>query len=263
MDDFPVIKFESVNSTNSYLKNLVKEGRLLKGAVYALSQTKGRGRGSNTWISPVGGVYVSVAYPVENAEKLALIGPKASLKIVDWLKNRFDINAEIKWPNDILVNECKLAGFLMETVLLPDNSFVLIVGFGMNLNKTPKIKQKDAFKPISISEITGKKYNVDEISSEIINIISDAFSVKPSEKERLIENLKSKSATLGKKVKISTSNTDFIEGKAVDINENFKLLVETNGILAEIEAGDCFHVRESQNTNTSSNIETNKNKENK
>ena len=120
---------EEVDSTNTWAKaNLDKFGPV--GAVYTTSQTAGRGRRGHTWINASGqALYYTVVLKTELAqpESLPLF---ASMAVADALKQRYGIQCQIKWPNDLLLNGKKIVGILCEVA--PDGHS-LVVGIGINL----------------------------------------------------------------------------------------------------------------------------------
>ena len=104
---------EEVDSTNTWAKaNLDKFGPV--GAVYTTSQTAGRGRRGHTWINASGqALYYTVVLKTELAqpESLPLF---ASMAVADALEQRYGIQCQIKWPNDLLLNGKKIVGILCE-----------------------------------------------------------------------------------------------------------------------------------------------------
>ena len=120
---------EEVDSTNTWAKaNLDKFGPV--GAVYPPSQTAGRGRRGHTWINASGqALYYTVVLKTELAqpESLPLF---ASMAVADALEQRYGIQCQIKWPNDLLLNGKKIVGILCEG--MPDHH-AIVCGIGINL----------------------------------------------------------------------------------------------------------------------------------
>ena len=120
---------EEVDSTNTWAKaNLDKFGPV--GAVYTTSQTAGRGWRGHTWINASGqALYYTVVLKTELAqpESLPLF---ASMAVADALEQRYGIQCQIKWPNDLLLNGKKIVGILCEG--MPDHH-AIVCGIGINL----------------------------------------------------------------------------------------------------------------------------------
>ena len=126
------IFFEEIDSTNNYLKNNeFEEGTV----VVAETQTAGKGRKGRKWVSIKGkGIYFSILLkpkiPVSEILRFSLIFPLAVHKtILD-----FEIQAKIKWPNDIYINGKKTAGILTETDIEGNEINKAVVGIGININ---------------------------------------------------------------------------------------------------------------------------------
>ncbi len=125
-----LIKKDSVDSTNEWAKRDFRED-----AVYiADTQTSGKGRGDNSWFSPKGkNIYFSMKFMVDN-HKVAIESLFiTSLAIAKAIKKLYDLDVEIKWPNDILINKKKVSGVLSE-LIERDNKLYLIIGVGINCN---------------------------------------------------------------------------------------------------------------------------------
>ncbi|MBR4927457.1 MAG: biotin--[Alphaproteobacteria bacterium] len=117
--------FEAVDSTNK-----VAEGQEIGTVVLSKTQTEGRGRYGHTWTSPVGNLYMSAVLSMYGTNT-PLMTFVVAVSIVEALK-KIDISAMIKWPNDILLNDKKVAGILLECI---DDK--LIVGVGVNIVSHP------------------------------------------------------------------------------------------------------------------------------
>ena len=127
---------EEVDSTNTWAKaNLDKFGPV--GAVYTTSQTAGRGRRGHTWINASGqALYYTVVLKTELAqpESLPLF---ASMAVADALEQRYGIQCQIKWPNDLVLEGRKLAGILTEASLSARGVDHVVIGIGVNLRQRP------------------------------------------------------------------------------------------------------------------------------
>ena len=125
--------FDEVNSTNEKANELaanVEEGTV----IIAEKQKKGIGRFGREWISPEGGLYVSVILKPKispiNASKMALIAGMAVVKVV----RKLGLDAKLKWPNDILIHGEKVGGILTSISTKEGKIDYVIVGIGINVN---------------------------------------------------------------------------------------------------------------------------------
>lgn len=134
-----IIRLNSVDSTNSYLSQLVKKKELKEGVVvFAQEQLAGRGQLNNVWESEQGkNILISVLlFPhFLKAENQFLLSKIISLGILDFLSACLK-DVKIKWPNDIYVGEKKIAGVLIENTIRGSAISNSIAGIGLNVNQT-------------------------------------------------------------------------------------------------------------------------------
>jgi BirA family transcriptional regulator, biotin operon repressor / biotin---[acetyl-CoA-carboxylase] ligase len=128
-----ILHFKSLDSSNDHAKTIASDyphGTVVQSDI----QTKGKGRGEHSWDSGPGGLYLSVILKPELQPQATLpITLITALAIARTLEE-FGVNATIKWPNDILVGEKKLAGILTEAASSGDKLDYVVVGTGINLN---------------------------------------------------------------------------------------------------------------------------------
>ena len=165
--------FKKVKSTNDIAIKLVKSG-VKKGIIISEQQTKGRGQRGNKWISNRGNLFLTVFFKISkkiSIKKITRINIMIIQKIISKLVN---INASIKLPNDILINKKKICGILQETIQKNKKRY-LIVGIGLNLIKSPKIKD---YPTTNLYELTKRKISVNRISKELIFIYEKFLKTK-------------------------------------------------------------------------------------
>jgi BirA family biotin operon repressor/biotin-[acetyl-CoA-carboxylase] ligase len=166
------IELDTVGSTNGFAKNLLNSKKIDSNTVvFTYSQTQGKGCGTNSWHSEDNkNILFSLIYFFDNieADQHFLISVAVSLGICDYIKNK-GINCEIKWPNDIFVNNKKLCGILIENSIQGNFIQNSIIGVGININQTcfPNFLNN----AISVSNVTNKQYNLEEEITEVSNII--------------------------------------------------------------------------------------------
>ena len=131
----PIHRFEEVTSTNAVALDLHHQGAPEGTLVVADAQTRGRGRLGREWISPSGvNLYCSYILRAGNPEWISWIPLIASMAVAAAIQAETELNARIKWPNDVLIEGRKVAGVLAETV--SDNGELqrVILGIGVNVN---------------------------------------------------------------------------------------------------------------------------------
>lgn len=139
MNNMEIIRLDSCDSTNDFLKKNYKEIKdRLPMMVTSLRQTSGRGRDRRSWVSPEGmGLYSSVAFTLPLNCKLFMLPLIAAISIIEVLEDIAGVSLALKWPNDILFNGKKMAGILIENNIT-DKEIFSVVGMGVNLNHMPE-----------------------------------------------------------------------------------------------------------------------------
>ena len=135
---FKIFEFKKVKSTNDTAIRLIKKN-YSNGFIMSETQTFGKGQRGNKWISKKGNLFISIFFKMN--EKLILDKiVKLNLIIVNKIINSFiNVKTDIKFPNDILIKKKKVCGILQETLFKDENRF-LIIGVGINVLNSPKIK---------------------------------------------------------------------------------------------------------------------------
>lgn len=126
--------FPELASTNAYLSQRVATGGLSNGAVcLAEQQSAGRGRRGRVWVSPAGGLYLSLywafALPPQALSGLGLV---VAVVAAETLRASGLASIQLKWPNDLVVNESKLGGILIELTRISENMQAAVIGLGVN-----------------------------------------------------------------------------------------------------------------------------------
>jgi len=207
---FQILHFNRVTSTQEIAKMILKENVVIVADV----QTSARGRYGRSWISPYGGLWFTV---ILKDRKENIITLAAGVAVVKALKN-MDVDAKIKWPNDILVHGKKAAGILAEIY-----GDYLLLGIGINLeNEIPE-------------EIKEFATNLPHIEKEaLLPLLLEILEKEiKKEKERIIEEWRNYQCTLGRRVLIDEK----IEGIAESIDDEGFLILNCNGKRERILAG--------------------------
>ena len=169
-DTMKITRFKNIESTNSYLQNLLDEGEnIVDNVVVADFQTSGKGQGRNVWESEDGkNLLFSIALDMSflKAENQFVLTQLISVVMIDVLKKYLpEDSLFIKWPNDIYFNDKKIAGILIKNEIKGMMLGTSIIGIGLNVNQTDF--DKNLPNPISMKMITGKDYDLEEILMEV------------------------------------------------------------------------------------------------
>jgi BirA family biotin operon repressor/biotin-[acetyl-CoA-carboxylase] ligase len=228
---------QELSSTMDEAKALAFAGCPDFTTVLAERQTSGRGRLQRVWQSARGGLYFTLVLRPNFPPRLSFrVNFAASVVLAKVLQGMFDIDARVKWPNDILVGERKLSGMLSE--LETDGEAIAFVnlGIGINVNNDPEIVEPNA---ISMKELLGKPTSRQALLARFLDDFEDRLHHHPL--DDIITEWKEYTLTLNRQVKIVTINGQF-EGFARDVDESGALVLElADGSLKKVIYGDCFH----------------------
>jgi len=244
-----VLQFESLPSTNTEAARLAERGAVEGTVIVSNEQTAGRGRLDRSWISPANaGLYLSlILRPQFAAPRYTLIPLLAALAVHDALLAVFDLQVDIKWPNDVLINERKLCGILAETVETTAGRAV-IVGIGVNLTSEafPTELREIA---TSLKQVTKQTIDRDEILRAVVSSLSRRYAqldTADGDREIISEWEKHSSYAFGKHISVNSAN-EVITGITRGLEVDGALRIETDeGRIVAVRAGDVTSVRQSK-----------------
>ncbi len=229
--------FDSVESTMEVARDLARKDCPHLTIVVADQQGEGRGRMRRTWHSDQGGLYFTIVLRLAMPPQyIGRINFYASSVLAETLRENYDVKADVKWPNDILVDGKKLCGMLSELEAEGDLVTFLNIGIGINVNNDPCPLEPRA---ISLKNLLHRPV----IRKELLIAFLDRFekNLELAMSEAVIERWKTYNATLGNSVTVVTHN-ETIKGNAVDVDLDGALLVELkDGTIKKMIYGDCFH----------------------
>lgn len=165
----------STNSTNTLMRELLAKGEWPEEELflYAGYQTAGRGQTGNGWESePDKNLICSILLPNKN---LYFLNIAVSVAIIRLIGEPFTI----KWPNDIYYRDKKLAGILLENAIVGSIVKYSIAGVGLNVNQTKFTS--DAPNPVSLKQITGKTYDIDQLMKDLFEAVKAVLN-EPEER---------------------------------------------------------------------------------
>ncbi|MFL0196581.1 biotin--[acetyl-CoA-carboxylase] ligase [Clostridium sp. WILCCON 0269] len=237
-----IIYLESIDSTNNKAKELADKGEDHGTVVISEEQTGGRGRLGRVWCSPkYKGIWLSIILrPDLNPMKIPKITQIAAAAVIESL-NAFNIQAKIKWPNDIILNGKKICGILTEMNAELNKVHYVIVGIGINANLTRDDFEEDILnKATSIKIETTSTLDRKSFVGALINkfeYLYEEFHQKQTIKSS-IDICKSNSAVIGKNIKIIKRGTETL-AKALDLDDNGGLIVQhEDGSLENLISGE-------------------------
>jgi BirA family biotin operon repressor/biotin-[acetyl-CoA-carboxylase] ligase len=237
--------FPEIGSTMDIARELATKGAGEGTIVIAEVQAQGRGRLSREWLSPKGGIYFTlILRPKINPAYAPRINLMASVAVATTIRKLYGLKAELKWPNDVLIEGRKVCGILAEMDAETDVINFINLGIGINANTSVTQFEKTA---TSLKDASGREISRKEFLSVLLMEIGRQQPLLMS--TDLLDEWKKLTGTLNKYVKIVASG-EVIVGQAIDIDATGALIIrERNGSLKKALAGDCIHLRkEAPNT---------------
>lgn len=229
--EIQVFVFDKIDSTNNEAKRMVADGFRQLGLVIANEQTSGRGRLGRDFYSPKNtGIYMSfIFHPNTMISNAVSITTAASVAVVRAIEKLTDITPQIKWVNDVYVDNRKICGILTEAVTDFESGITqsVIVGIGINITTTDF--------PEEISN-TAASINFPGLSrNELIAAVTDQMAAISSNvnDHSYIEDYRSHSLIIGKKIDYYKNNVKF-SGLAVDIDNEGGLVVRSDDGSVEV-----------------------------
>jgi len=173
---FQILKLDATDSTNSYLKDLLRSGNPSDYTVVVTEkQLKGRGQMGTIWQSEGGkNLTFSVlkSFDALSVQHQFVLNITVSLAVCDALNELLVPNIKVKWPNDIMSGSKKICGILIENVLKGDKVAHTIIGIGLNVNQTGF---QDLDKASSLKLLMGQTFDLDELLHKILERIRFYF----------------------------------------------------------------------------------------
>jgi BirA family biotin operon repressor/biotin-[acetyl-CoA-carboxylase] ligase len=236
-----IVYFDTTDSTNLQAKTMAVSGEKEGTVVLAEKQTSGRGRLNRSWVSPRGenllfSVIFRPSWPPVMVFRLTMM---ASLSLVEAISALTTLSPLIKWPNDLYVENKKLAGILTEFSGSADVLEYAVVGVGLNVNFDPNAAPEIAQIATSIAAETGESFPRLMLLQEILRRMDLHYHhlIQGQDRE-LRERWNSLSMVVGKEVSVSSFNGEE-QGKALFIDEEGALIIQDNqGQTRRILCGD-------------------------
>lgn len=213
----------TVDSTNDYLLKLARQG--CKSGTFALAehQSKGRGRLERQWYSPfAGNLFCSVLWHFnKDPAELSGLSLAVAIALVRTLENYGISGLQLKWPNDVLWQQRKLAGILLDMIAEPHGVTKVVIGIGLNIKPT----EDWAY----LEEITPKPIERNQLTSLLINDLASSLVIFSDQGlAPFLNDWEKRDVLNGKKIKVESSNKAYT-ATAKGISERGELVIDHDG----------------------------------
>lgn len=235
-----VLRFERLPSTNDFAREMAASGAEEGVTVTAREQTAGRGRHGRNWSSPPGeGLYMSVVLrPDINPELSSVITLAAAVAVAETLKLDFQIEADIKWPNDVLASGRKICGILIEAAIEKERLLYAVMGIGVNIAQREFVEEiRDSATSMSIE--SGRLVAADEVLARLLSRLEPWYRRALKRQDEVIARWEEIS-TYAHGCAVSVETPDgLVEGLTHGLTAVGALIIETDkGQLREITSGE-------------------------
>lgn len=246
--DITLLTFDTIDSTNTEALKQARRGAGEGLCIVARQQTAGRGRHGRVWVSDKdAGLYFSIVLrPKLEVRYLPLVTLMAGVAVHDSLAE-FGIDADIKWVNDLLVNERKICGILAETTET-NVGIAVIVGIGINLrssNFPPEIAESAT----SIKDESSRNVTFEELAESLTKYLDYFYDILNSDggPAAIIDEWRTRSTYFsGKPVRVVLEDQT-VHGVTDGLEPNGALRIkQSDGSLTIVQAGDVVSTRSSQ-----------------
>jgi BirA family biotin operon repressor/biotin-[acetyl-CoA-carboxylase] ligase len=242
-----VLRFDQLASTNDLAREMAASGTEEGVVVTAREQTAGRGRMGRNWSSPAGeGLYLSlILRPQIKPEAAPVITLAAAVAVAETLKLDLQVEADIKWPNDVLASGRKICGILVETATEKDQLLYAVMGIGINLAQR---EFPEELREIATSVLIEcrRLLEGEQVLAMLIRRLDHWYTTSLTEPDRVIARWSELSSySNGCVVSIETAQ-GIIEGVTRGLATSGALIIETSaGQRREITSGEVRLRRQS------------------
>ncbi len=236
--------FDSVDSTQNFAMRLAKTDS--GSVVIAESQTSGKGRLGRKWVSPKGGIWMSIVLcPDIDVSKITLVPIAAAVALANAIEKTLALKTELKWPNDITLNGKKIAGIIIDASIESSKIDNIVLGIGINYNVNPaeiekKIRTKANYYGAGTLVKNYKQKPAKLVQSFLEELEGILRLLADGKSQLIITQWTKRSSTIGKNVTVS-GTTGTATGRAVRIDDDGSLVLKQRTGYARISAGDISY----------------------
>ena len=243
-----VYYFDSIDSTQNQAMKIASDEANNGTVIIAEKLTSGKGRLGRKWISPKGGIWLSIIlHPKFDISVITLFPIASALALSNAIEKTLNIKSELKWPNDITIKGKKVAGMLVDASLESNKIENLILGVGINFNVDIKQIEKSLkdtpnfYGVTSLSEQNKTVKPILLVQSFLMELEQMYDLLNAGDTKKIIRDWTRKSSTIGQNIELSTEEGK-IRGKAIKIDDDGALVISENKKNRRITSGDITHI---------------------
>lgn len=240
--------FDSIDSTQNQALKMADDPANAGAVIVAAKQTGGRGRSGRKWVSPKGGIWISIILQPKFDISITTLFPIASaLALSIAIEKIFFIKPELKWPNDLTIKGKKVAGMLVDVSLESNKIENLVLGVGINFDVNVKqiekaLKETPNF--YGVASLKKEKQEIEPVQlvqTFLLELEKIYKLLNAKQTKKIISEWTKRSSTIGKNIELDTTNGK-ITGKAIKIDDDGALIITENSKTHKVIAGDIVHL---------------------
>lgn len=234
LENWDWIDYKEIGSTNDAVRLLTNDTKGHRYVVTTKTQTGGRGRRGRSWVGLEGNLFMSQAVEIDlkNMGPVVFIVSLSLLEAIRKISPHIDI--KLKWPNDVLVNSCKVSGILLEK----GEGDYLIIGMGVNVKASPQIEGL-IYPATSLNEAGIETTRLTVLKEYLQRFNANWQSWQEQGFVEIKQRWLADAKSLGEEIIVHTETEDKV-GIFSGLDDNGILLLESGGKIEKIYAGDIF-----------------------
>jgi BirA family transcriptional regulator, biotin operon repressor / biotin---[acetyl-CoA-carboxylase] ligase len=239
---YEIHRFATIDSTNTWVMDQARSGAAEGLVAVAAEQTAGRGRLGRTWVSPPGSsLLMSLLLRPINLpiDRLHLATAAVAMAGADAVALVAEVRPTLKWPNDLLIGDRKVAGVLTEVDGLDNGPPAVVVGIGINCNWPDELPPEIADIAIAANHAAGRPVHTEDVLDVLLENLALRLDGGWDEVAR---EYRARCETVGREVRVELADREFT-GLAAEVQDDGALVVITDDGPRRVVAGDVVHVR--------------------
>ena len=240
-----IFYFDTIDSTQNFATKIASSQKENGTIVISKHQTDGKGRMNRKWKSPTGGIWMSVIIQPEfDISYITLVPIATSLALCIAIEKTLKIKPKLKWPNDILLKEKKVAGILLDTSIQSNKIESLVLGIGINFKiNTFKLESSIKNTPnfYGVNTLVKKNEKPLTLIKQFLYELENVFQLIDSgSTKKIITEWTARSSTIGKNISVTTDKGK-ITGNALKLDNDGALIISKGQKNSRLLVGDITH----------------------
>ncbi len=240
-----LILLQECASTNDEARKLACNAAAHGSLIISETQTGGRGRHGRRWISPRGGIWMTLtlrSFITRQVEWIPLIG---ALSVARAIHSQFQIDSRVRWPNDVVVNGSKISGLIAEALQQGNSLEFILLGIGVNANFESRELRDRKVDAVTLMDLYGGTVDGARLVCNILLELEEFLSLAASDPKQLLEFLRLRDYSAGRNVKVDMEDHT-VEGVFVDYQSLGAVVVESKGERVIVAAASAILVEYSE-----------------